>query len=493
MTGGGYTLIFDCDGVLADTERHGHLPAFNGAFAELGIPMRWSEDDYADLVRIGGGKERITAALAEPRHDGLFGQDGVPDDVVPRIHKLKTAIYRSLVADGVMPPRTGVARLIRSALSDGWQVAVASTSAPESVRSVLDSVVGQQLAESIPIFAGDAVPAKKPAPDIYLLALNRLGADPDKTIVVEDSAVGMRAALSAGLACIVTPSSYTLDEDFTPAAAVVTSLGDTGHPTAVVSDPHHVGFGDVVDIEALRRLLALRSQSLSSTGVGMSPIESVRAAVRIIADTAVHNEQYFCELDAVAGDGDFGFSLARGFESVLENWDAIDATTPSSFLRGVATTLSNRLGGTSGPIWGTAFMRAGAAVKERTELGLQDAHAMIDAAIGGIERRGGATVGDKTLLDALYPVRDELASATTRSDAPAEVAAAVAAAARRGAEQTKELKASRGRASYVGDRSIGYEDPGAVAVAVMAENIAQAWSSSTNTDPSRPLQEESHR
>jgi phosphoenolpyruvate---glycerone phosphotransferase subunit DhaL len=225
----------------------------------------------------------------------------------------------------------------------------------------------------------------------------------------------------------------------------------------------------------------------------MSSIESVRAAVRVIADTAVRNEQYFCDLDAVAGDGDFGFSLARGFESVLENWDAIDATTPSSFLRGVATTLSNRLGGTSGPIWGTAFMRAGAAVKDRSELGRQDAHAMIDAAIAGIERRGGAALGDKTLLDALYPARDVLASAAVRSDPPSDIAAAVASAARRGAERTKELKASRGRASYVGERSIGYEDPGAVAVAVMAENIARAMSSNTDTDPSRPLQKETNR
>ncbi|MGH3641378.1 MAG: HAD-IA family hydrolase, partial [Mycobacterium sp.] len=150
-------------------------------------------------------------------------------------------------------------------LSTGWQVAVASTSAPQSVRSVLDSVVGHQTAEVIPIFAGDVVPAKKPAPDIYLLALDRLGVSAETAIVVEDSAVGMRAAVSAGLACIVTPSSYTLAEDFTPAAAVVTSLGDGGEPTTVLSDPHDVGFGDVVDLEALRRLLALRGQTLTST------------------------------------------------------------------------------------------------------------------------------------------------------------------------------------------------------------------------------------
>jgi HAD superfamily hydrolase (TIGR01509 family) len=260
-----YTLIFDCDGVLADTERYGHLPAFNGAFAELGLPMRWSDDEYAALVHIGGGKERISAALAEPRHHGLFGEGGPPADLVPGIHKVKTEIYRALVADGVMPPRPGVARLIRSALSSGWQVAVASTSAPESVRSVLDSVVGHETAEAIPIFAGDVVPAKKPAPDIYLLALESLGAGAETTIVVEDSAVGMRAAISAGLACIVTPSSYTAAEDFTPAAAVVTSLGDDGESISVLSNPHDVEFGDVVEVDALQQLLALRLRPLTST------------------------------------------------------------------------------------------------------------------------------------------------------------------------------------------------------------------------------------
>ena len=258
MSHTGYTLIFDCDGVLADTERYGHLAAFNGAFEELGIPMRWSEQDYATLVRIGGGKERIAAAFADPRYRGALGEDELPADSIPDIHKVKTRIYRALVADGVMPPRPGVARLIRSALADGWQVGVASTSAPESVRSVLDTVVGQEMAGEIPIFAGDVVPAKKPSPDIYLLALEKLGAGAPHTIVVEDSKVGLQAAVSAGLACIVTPSSFTSDEDFTLATAVVSSLGDDGEPTTVLADPGGVGFGDVVDIESLRRLLTHR-------------------------------------------------------------------------------------------------------------------------------------------------------------------------------------------------------------------------------------------
>ncbi|WP_020112919.1 dihydroxyacetone kinase subunit DhaL [Rhodococcus sp. 114MFTsu3.1] len=207
----------------------------------------------------------------------------------------------------------------------------------------------------------------------------------------------------------------------------------------------------------------------------MNSLDTITTAVRIIADTALENETYFCELDAVAGDGDFGYSLARGFESVLENWDGLDKSTPSSLLKGVATTLATRLGGTSGPIWGTGFLRAGAAVDGRSELDIRDVLTLVDAAIAGIEKRGGASLGDKTLLDALGPVRAELELRSTGSADASEVADAVAAAARRGAESTKGLQARRGRASYVGERSVGSEDPGAVAIAVMAENIAQIW------------------
>ncbi|AQT79841.1 dihydroxyacetone kinase subunit L [Mycolicibacterium litorale] len=221
----------------------------------------------------------------------------------------------------------------------------------------------------------------------------------------------------------------------------------------------------------------------------MNSIDVVRAAVQVIAETALQNEKYFCDLDAVAGDGDFGYSLARGFESVLDKWDTLDGSSPSAFLRGVATTLATRLGGTSGPIWSTGFLRAGAAVKDRAELQSADALAMIDAAIAGIQQRGGAAVGDKTLLDALCPLRDELAA--MQAEPPARIARAAAVAARRGATHTKELKANRGRASYVGERSIGYPDPGAVAVAVMAENIAQLWASAATITPSHPTSKES--
>ncbi|WP_099024498.1 HAD-IA family hydrolase [Mycolicibacterium palauense] len=255
MNSHGFSLIFDCDGVLADTERFGHLPAFNAAFVELGVPMSWSEDDYARLVQIGGGKERIEAALAEV---GVDVDPTVVGDYVKSIHAVKTRIYRGMVDDGVMPPRAGVSRLICEALAEGWNVAVASTSAVESVRSVLGGAVGDAGAE-IPVFAGDMVPHKKPAPDIYQLAIAELAADPSATVVIEDSAVGLRAARAAGLACVVTPSSYTHGEDFSDASAVVSTLGDAAEPTTVLADPYGVGFAEQVDIASLRRLLSLRN------------------------------------------------------------------------------------------------------------------------------------------------------------------------------------------------------------------------------------------
>jgi dihydroxyacetone kinase phosphoprotein-dependent L subunit len=214
----------------------------------------------------------------------------------------------------------------------------------------------------------------------------------------------------------------------------------------------------------------------------MTDIETLRAAVRAIADTAIENEKYFCELDAATGDGDFGYSLARGFEAVLEKWDTLNANDTAAFLREIATTLSGRLGGTSGPIWGTAFLRAGMSAGTGESIGLSGVLAMLDAAIAGIQKRGGASVGDKTLLDALCPVHDELATWCDRSAAPAQIANSVAAAAHDGAERTKDLVAHRGRASYVGERSLGHKDPGAVAVATMATRIAALWNSSTIED-----------
>ncbi|WP_345750540.1 HAD-IA family hydrolase [Microbacterium rhizophilus] len=224
------TLIFDCDGVLADTEMHGHLPAFNQAFEELGVPIHWSVDVYGEKVKIGGGKERMrsefTPELAA-RWDGYPATDAEVDELILALHRRKTDIYTDLVDRGRIEPRPGIGRIAREAHDAGWRLAVASTSAEPSVRAVLRRAVGDDLYERFAVFAGDIVPEKKPAPDIYLRALEDTGTDASDAVVVEDSGIGVRAARAAGIATVVTVSAYTGDDDFTGAALVLPDLGST--------------------------------------------------------------------------------------------------------------------------------------------------------------------------------------------------------------------------------------------------------------------------
>ncbi|MDT7563401.1 MAG: phosphoenolpyruvate---glycerone phosphotransferase subunit DhaL [Pseudonocardiales bacterium] len=209
----------------------------------------------------------------------------------------------------------------------------------------------------------------------------------------------------------------------------------------------------------------------SSTG---SDLEFV---VHTIAQTAVDNEREFCDLDSVVGDGDFGYSLARGFEIVLADWDTFDRSAPAVFLQKIALVITKRVGGTSGPIWGTAFLRAAGAVKGKAELTGDDVVAMLRAAAEGIKARGKSDLGDKTLLDSLIPMTDTIEEtlAAQPASTAAEIATAAAATARATADATSRMQAMRGRASYTGERSIGSPDAGAVAVAVMAERIADTW------------------
>jgi HAD superfamily hydrolase (TIGR01509 family) len=248
-------LIFDCDGVLADTERYGHLPAFNRTFEEFGLPVRWSEEEYGRKLEIAGGKERMASLLT----DDFVREHGLPTDedgrraMLADWHKRKTALYTEMVAEGRLPGRPGVARIVGEALDAGWDLAVASTSAEPSVRAVLEHVVGPaQAARFALVLAGDVVEKKKPAPDIYELAMDRLRADPSDTLVIEDSRNGLLAAVGAGLPCVVTVNGYTQDEDFSEATLVVTSLGDPGGETTTVlanrspaKPGDHIGLADL--------------------------------------------------------------------------------------------------------------------------------------------------------------------------------------------------------------------------------------------------------
>jgi dihydroxyacetone kinase/dihydroxyacetone kinase-like protein len=204
-------------------------------------------------------------------------------------------------------------------------------------------------------------------------------------------------------------------------------------------------------------------------------LADVEFVVRTMAQTADDNEKYFGDLDAVVGDGDFGYSMARGFELVLQGWDGFDRTDIGTFLKKVAVVITSRIGGTSGPIWGTAFLRAGAAAGATDRLSPDQVVAMLRAAIAGIMARGKSDVGDKTLLDALVPAVDAVEAAVLEGGTAASALRAAAATAREQAEATRPMIAKRGRAAYTGERSIGTLDAGAVAVAVMFEALADQW------------------
>ncbi|SDQ37387.1 dihydroxyacetone kinase subunit DhaL [Quadrisphaera sp. DSM 44207] len=215
----------------------------------------------------------------------------------------------------------------------------------------------------------------------------------------------------------------------------------------------------------------------------MSPAgqEDVERVVRCVARTVVAHEEEFGDLDAVAGDGDFGFSMARGFEKVLADWDAFDRTDAGTFLTKVAMTITSRIGGTSGPIWGTAFLRAGTTLKGEDAVTGEDVVAALRAAAEGIKARGGADLGDKTLLDSLVPATDALEREVAAGSPRARLFAVFAETARASADATASLQARRGRASYTGERSIGSVDAGATAVAILAEAVAQEESASSSS------------
>jgi dihydroxyacetone kinase/dihydroxyacetone kinase-like protein len=207
----------------------------------------------------------------------------------------------------------------------------------------------------------------------------------------------------------------------------------------------------------------------------MTSVEATERFVRTIADVAIQNEQYFAELDGVCGDGDFGISLAAGFNKVMEQWDVLDRTSPGTLLKGVASTIASRVGGVSGAIWGTAFLRAGVAAGAKQTLSIDDLVTMADSAIAGMKKRGQSDLGDKTLLDAFVPAVEEFARVARSGASTAEALKAAGVVARAKTEEIKPWIAKRGRASYTGERSCNTYDAGSIAVAMMAEKLAETW------------------
>ncbi len=222
-------LIFDVDGTLADTERDGHRPAFNAAFREYGLDWDWDVPLYGQLLAVTGGKERMKYYVERFRPDYAKPTDF--DDLVAQLHKAKTRHYTRMLAEGGIPLRPGVRRLLEEARDAGLTLAVATTTTPENVTALLR----HSLAEDGPdwfavIAAGDIVPAKKPAPDIYVWAMEKLGLGADQCLAFEDSENGILASRGAGLRTVVTVNDYTQEHDFTGALAVLSDLGEPGAP-----------------------------------------------------------------------------------------------------------------------------------------------------------------------------------------------------------------------------------------------------------------------
>lgn len=217
-------LIFDCDGVLVDTERDGHRVAFNKAFAKKGYNIEWDVELYKELLKVAGGKERM-------RH--YFDQTRWPEDVtdkdslIKELHKLKTDLFMQIIESGELPLRPGAARLVDEAIAENVGLAVCSTANERAVNLVVEKLLGpERKAKFDLILAGDVVSKKKPDPEIYNLALQQLDLKPNECVVIEDSRNGLLAAKTAGIYCVITTNSYTKDEDFTEADVVVSELGD---------------------------------------------------------------------------------------------------------------------------------------------------------------------------------------------------------------------------------------------------------------------------
>jgi dihydroxyacetone kinase-like protein len=200
-------------------------------------------------------------------------------------------------------------------------------------------------------------------------------------------------------------------------------------------------------------------------------LADIETAIKTVAATALRNEQYFCELDSFAGDADFGVSLASGFRVVEQDWKDLDRSSIGNFLLKISMIITRNVGGCSGPIWGTGFMRAGALCKDRTSITLEDLDKMLSSAIEGIQKRGGAQLGDKTLLDALIPIRDIVHDNAGKDVDARDVLRQATQVANDAIERTKPWVAKRGRQQFTGDRSKGTPDPGIVAIATMMNDI----------------------
>jgi HAD superfamily hydrolase (TIGR01509 family) len=223
-------LIFDVDGTLADTESV-HLSAFNHAFAQEGLDWHWSVEQYTDLLAISGGKERMQHYWRSQNPDVTEVDGGALSALIERLHEVKTAWYESAVNGGAVKLRPGVLALMDEARSHGLQLAIATTTSPVNIAALLRGAIGADWRQQF-LAVGDAstAPVKKPHPQVYLQVLNDMGLTPRACVAFEDSANGLKAAMAAGLATVITPNSFTAHHDFRGALRVVPDLTHVSLP-----------------------------------------------------------------------------------------------------------------------------------------------------------------------------------------------------------------------------------------------------------------------
>jgi HAD superfamily hydrolase (TIGR01509 family) len=251
-------LLFDVDGTMADTEPQGHLPAYNRAFKELGLGWKWSKRLYRRLLLLPGGRERIDHYLSEHAPELGEHRDRVEQDReawVESLHRLKSRHFRGRLEAGEVQLRPGVRRLMSEAGAARLQLALVTNASRASLKPFLEHILEPGLRDHVDVIvSGEEVDRKKPAPDLYHLALRRLKRRSDECIALEDSAMGLAAAREAGIPVVVTVNADTRDQDFPGALLVADQLGEPGAPCRVLQG----GVRDVeyVDVPLLRRLLA---------------------------------------------------------------------------------------------------------------------------------------------------------------------------------------------------------------------------------------------
>jgi HAD superfamily hydrolase (TIGR01509 family) len=242
--------IFDVDGTLADTERDGHRVAFNLAFEESAMDWHWTEDIYGHLLSVTGGKERMKFYVEQ--YDKPEKDMPDLDDMIRKLHALKTEKYVELLNNNAIPLRPGVKRLLDEARTAGIRLAIATTTTPQNVTALLENALGKHSMDWFEVIgAGDIVPAKKPAPDIYQYVLDEMKLDAADCVAFEDSINGIKSSLAADLRTVITYNGYTRDDDFSGALAVLDRFGDSDRPSEVMQTQHGKCCLGVDDISAL--------------------------------------------------------------------------------------------------------------------------------------------------------------------------------------------------------------------------------------------------